>query len=337
MTSRWLMIAAFGLAGVQARASAQELPVGLRDYLRGAVGLDSAQVEAVRRGEPVVSALATELPREIALFGIAAVHVTREEYVRSVLGLGAPAGPPTRRHLGIFSDPPTLEDVRDVVIAQRDAKELKGCRPGACVMKLPGAAMARFRDAVDGSAGDAEARVSALARQSLIEYVADYRARGDAALVVYEDGGRIQAGDAFADLLAATPQAYQGAPALQRYLTGYPQAVLPGATEVLFWSEDELPPLRPVLSVTHLVAYPPPDHPDLVLVAAKQIYANHYVEAALDLTCFVESGPGGGYLAVLRRYRLDRLPSGGPVDVRRRAAGAMREQLLADLRLHRNR
>jgi hypothetical protein len=327
------MVAAFWLVGVQAQA--QELPAGLPAFLRAGAGLDSVRIEAVGRGEAVVTVLDTELSREIAVFGIAAVGLSREAYVRRVFDFGDSTRPPTRRRFGIFSRPPAPDDVRDVVIAERDVKELKDCRPGACVMKLPATAMAHLHDAIDWSAGDTQAQVSVLARQGLIAYVTDYLTRGDAALVVYDDRGNVRASEAFADLLTATPQVYEYVPALQRYLIEYPAVALPDAVEVLFWSEDELPQLRPVLSVTHLVVHTPPERPDLTLVASKQIYANHYFEAAFDLTCFVEAaadGAGhGGYLVVLRRYRFDQLSSRGPLNLRGRAVDAVRRQLLADL------
>jgi hypothetical protein len=283
-----------------------------------------------------VSVLETALEREIAVFGIAAVDLSPDEYVRRVLDFSESTRPPTRRRFGTFGNPPVEADVRDLALSGRDVDELETCRPGACVLKLPAAAMSRLHQEVDWRAGDREARVTALAKQGLIAYVTDYLTRGDAALVVYDDRGSVRAGDAFADLLTATPQVYQHVPALHRYLTGYPAIALPHATEVLFWSEDELPRLRPVLSVTHLVVYAPPDRPELTLVSAKQIYANHYFEAAFDLTSFVDAaadGAGeGGYLVVLRRFRFDRLSSGGPLNIRGRAVDAVRRQLLADLR-----
>ena len=327
----WIL-AAFWLVGAQAQL--QDLPTGLSAFLHEAMGLDSAQIQAVRRGDAVVTVLDTELQRDIAVFGIAAVALSRDEYVRRVLDFGDSAASPTRRSFGVFSHPPTPADVRDVTIHQRDVDEMKDCRPGACAMKLPATDMSRLRQEIDWSASDAQARLSAYARERLLEYVADYRARGDAASVTYDDRGSVRASEAFADLLAATPQVYRYVPALHRYLTGYPAVTLPQATEVLFWSEDVSPRLRPVLSVTHLVVYAPPEYPDVTLVAAKQIYANHYFEAAFDLTCFVEAtadGGGRGYLVVLRRYRFDRLASGGPLDLRGRALTAFREQLLADL------
>lgn len=334
MTTRWWMVAAFFLFGVQAQA--QEVPDGLAGFLREAVGLDSAQIMAVRRGEAVVTVLGTELSREIAVFGIARVGVPREAYVRRVLDFGDSTRPSTRRGFGIFSRPPAPDDVRDVVVSERDVKELEDCRPGACVTKLPQTAMARLHAAIDWSAGNAEPQVNALAREGLIAYVTDYLTRGNAALVVYDDRGNVSASEAFADLLAATPQVYQYVPALHRYLSGYPTVALPDAVDVLFWSEDELPQLRPVLSVTHLVVYTPPGRPNLTLAAAKQIYANHYFEAAFDLTCFVDAagdGAGhGGYLVALRRVRFDQLSSRGPLNLRGRAVDAVRRQFLADLK-----
>jgi len=338
MKTRWGMVAALCLLAMPAQA--QEIPAWLEADLRGRAGLDSARIDAVRRGEAVATELDTGLPREIAVFGIAAVRLSRDAYVRRVLDFGPSTRPPTRRRFGIFSLPPAPADVRDVVVAERDVKDLRDCRPGACVMKLPATAIARLAD-MDWRAADVPARVTALARQDLISYVADYLARGDTALVVYDDHGSVRASEVFAELLAATPQVEEYAPALHRHLLGYPAATLPGASEVLFWSEDELPPLRPVLSVTHLVIFRPPARPDLTLAAAKQLYANHYFEAAFDLTCYVE-GPAraagqGGHLVALRRYRFDRLPSGGPHSLRARAVDAARRQLLADLRRFQNR
>ena len=68
----------------------------------------------------------------------------------------------------------------------------------------------------------------------------------------------------------------------------------------------------------------------MTLVAAKQLYANHYFEAAVDLTSAIDRGTGI-YLLTLRRYRFDNLP-GGILNIRGRAIGALRDQLVADLR-----
>ena len=123
-----------------------------------------------------------------------------------------------------------------------------------------------------------------------------------------------------------------GPASIPDYLASYPRGSLPlpGAAEILFWSEDALPRLRPILSVTHLVVYTPAELPGITLMAAKQIYADHYFETAFDLTCTVDRSPGT-YILVLRRYRFDNLP-GGILNIRGRAIGALRDQLATDLR-----
>ena len=64
----WIL-AAFWLAGAQAQL--QDLPTGLAAFLQEAMELDSAQIQAVRSGEAVVTVLDTELQRDIAVFGVA--------------------------------------------------------------------------------------------------------------------------------------------------------------------------------------------------------------------------------------------------------------------------
>jgi hypothetical protein len=125
-------------------------------------------------------------------------------------------------------------------------------------------------------------------------------------------------------------------PSLERYFAAYPRTRLAGAAEVIFWSVDQMPRLRPILGVTHQVVFAPPELPGATFIAAKQIYANHYFEAAVELTYAVDrqllDGPEGTYVMVLRRYRFDNLPSGGLLNIRGRAINALRDQLLADLR-----
>ena len=210
---------------------------------------------------------------------------------------------------------------------------MKNCKPGDCVVKLPATDMRSIHEQMNWSAPDLQAQLSAYARRRLVEYVTDYRRRGDSAMAIYDDRGNlnVRSSEAFAAQLAESPYVYETVPSLQNYLATYPRGSLPaGAAEILFWSEDVLPRLRPILSVTHLIVYTPPELPTVTLAAAKQIYADHYFETAVELTCIVDRNPGI-YLLVLRRYRFDNLP-GGILNIRGRAIGALRDQLTLDLR-----
>jgi len=311
----------------------QQTPAPLARFLRQGIGLDSAQLALIERGDAVVKVLETRDRRDVAVFGIIAADVPRDVYIGRVRDFRTSLRTPTRARLGIFSDPATAADVEAVTISARDVREMKDCRPGDCVVKLPAADMQRIRETVNFSAPDLQAQLSAYARRRLVEYVTDYRRRGDSAMAIYDDRGNVNvhASEAFAGMLAESPYIYQNVPSIGRYFSAYPRDTLAGATEVLFWSEDVMTRLRPILSVTHQIVYTPPELPEVTLVAAKQLYANHYFEAAVDLTCVVDR-PGGSYLLVLRRYRFDNMPSGGLLNIRGRAVGALRDQLIADLR-----
>ena len=315
---------------------AQDAPAQLVTFLRQSIGLDSSQLAAALRGDAVVKVLATETQnrRDIAIFGIVTTPRARDTYTRQALDFRTSLRAPTRTRFGIFSDPAGAADVQAVTIAARDVAEMKDCRPGDCIVKLPATDMRRIQAEVNWKAPppDVQSQIDGYARRRLVEYITDYRARGDSAMAIYDDRGtlNVRASEAFAGMLAESPYVYQNVPSLGRYLTSYPRDKLAGATEVLFWSEEVLPRLRPILSVTHQVVFTPPELPGVTLIAAKQIYANHYFEAAVDLTCVVER-QGGSYVLVFRRFRFDNLPSGGLLNIRGRAISALRDQLLADL------
>jgi hypothetical protein len=313
----------------------QAAPPQLTQFLQHSIGFDAQQLTAVERGDAVVKVLETHDRRDVAVFGIITIPQGREAYVRALRNFATSLRTPTRTQLGIFSNPATATDVAAVTINSRDVAEIKNCKPGDCVVKLPAADMQRLHDEINWSApaADVQVQLSAYARRRLVEYVTDYRRRGDSAMAIYDDRGNlnVRSSEAFAAQLAESPYVYQTVPSLQNYLANYPRGSLPdGADEILFWSEDVLPRLRPILSVTHLVVYTPPELPGMTLAAAKQIYADHYFEAAVDFTAVVDRNPGS-YLVVLRRYRFDNLP-GGILNIRGRAIGALRDQLTLDLK-----
>ena len=318
-----------------ASAQAQQPASALTQFLRQSIGLDAAQLATVERGEAVVKVLDTENKRDVAVFGIITANASRESYVRHLRDFRQSLRTPARTRVGIFSTPVAAADVQSLSFDRDDANDVKNCQPGKCDFKLPATEMQRIQKRIDWATNDPQAQVTTYARQRLLEYAADYRARGDTAMVVYDDRGNVRASDAFAELLAQSPYVYQYAPSLARYLSTYPRTPLDGVSDVLFWSETAAPRMRRTLTVTHLALYSPPELPGTTLAAAKQIYANHYFEAAFELTTVVDrlgaNGSAGLYLIVLRRFRFDNLPSGGLLNIRGKVIGSLRDQMLADL------
>ena len=324
-----------GLLGLDAaQARAQQTPPALLRFLRENIGLSANDIASIERGQPFAKSLDTEGKKDVAVFGIVTVDVPRDSYVRQLRDLQASLRQPTRLRFGVFGEPASVADLQALTMEDQDVAELRKCKPNDCNFKLPATEMRHMREDI-GSSGDPRAELTAYARRRLVEYVNDYRARGDSAMVTYDDNGGVRANDAFAALLAQSPYMYQFVPALTRYLTVYPRERLDGVSEALYWSEDAPPHLRRTLSLTHQAIYTPPEFPAMTVIASKQIYATHYFEAALDLTSVIErdqpSGRAGSYVIVLRRYRFDNLPSGGILNIRGRVINNLRSNTVADL------
>jgi hypothetical protein len=275
-------------------------------------------------------------PDEVAIFGIVAIDVPRATIAARVRDIPAFLRRPTRRAFGIFASPASAADARGFVVEQSDLDALKDCRPGDCDVKMPVRKFEEFGRSIDWSSPDARARVSAIVRQTMADYVTRYRSGGTAAMVEYGDQKSARrASDAFGLLLAESPYIYEYLPSFQHYLKGYPADSLSGVTDAVYWASDRLASLRPILSITHLSLYEPPGAP-MTLVSEKQLYASHYFIGAFTLTTLLDRpdapGGAGSYYMVLQRMRFDHLPSGGLLNIRGRVIGKMNEALAAELR-----
>src|SRR6202007_874791 len=106
-------------------------------------------------------------------------------------------------------------------------------------------------------------------RRRVIDYVNDYRRRGNAAMVVYDDRGSVRASDALAPMMSDSSFTFSMIPALRRLVVPSPSEPLPDVKDVMFWSVDEMPHVRPTLRIIHRVVYAPAEVPGMTVVAAK--------------------------------------------------------------------
>ena len=332
------VVLAFGSFAIASPARAQARWSTLDDFLTRGIRLDAQELGALARGATVARMLPTGDTRDIAVFGAVQVDVPRAFFIDRQRDLPRALRTPSRKQVELFSDPATATDVQSLTVTGDDIKELRSCRPGDCNFKLPATDMERVRGTI-GSGSDAGSRVAAYARQRIVEYVTDYRARGNDAMVVFDDRGTVRSSESLVAMLRDSSYAFLAVPSLGQHLVDYPRSTLPGASHVMFWSRDELPHLRPVLRITHQTIYAPAELPQMTLVAAKQIYADHYFEAGLEVLAAVDRA-GAGTVAepsaitviAIRRYRFDHMPSGGLLNIRGRVAKGLREGMLADLR-----
>jgi hypothetical protein len=332
-----VVLAVGGLIATR-EASAQAGRGAVSDFLSHAVVLTAADSARLTHGDVVVRLPRTGNERDVAVVGAVQVDVPRSFFSERQRDFSRALRTPTRTQVQRFSQPAVAQDLQALALSDDDLKELSTCKPNDCNFKLPAADMEHVRAMIEQSAPDARERVTTYARDRMAEYVTDYRARGNAAMIVYDDRGTVHSSDAFDAMMRDSSYAFSAVPSLSEYLLGYPRRPPPGAVDVIFWSRDEMPKLRPVVRITHEVIYSPAELADVTLVAAKQIYANHYFEAGLEVLAAADratpgstSATAGITLVAVRRYRFDHLPSGGVMNIRSRAINGLRDNVVAEL------
>jgi hypothetical protein len=331
------LFATVAMALTPVRATAQGLPPSLASFLRQAIQLNEHELNASADGEAVAKLLPDSDSREIAVFGMVQVDVPRPFYVGLASAFPSSLRTPMRTRLAVFSDPVADSDVAGFSLSPDDIRDLVQCRPGACDLKLSATGMARARAVIDSAGRNADSAVNAFFRKAILAYVTNYRARGNGALVVYEDAGPTAAQHVFDGILSRSRYVYRYAPSLQQYLLDYPANRPANLVDVLFWAQDALPNLRATFTIAHQLVYAPPELPGCTLLVTKQLYADHYFDGGLTITAVVDGveqagGPPLSYVVLLEVWHFDKLPSGGLLRVRERVSAKLRDHVEAMLR-----
>ncbi len=87
------------------QAATPQRPAQLTQFLQQSIGFDTEQLGAVERGEAVVKVLDARDRRDVVVFGIITLPVSREQYVRALSDFPTSLRTPNRTQLGIFSSP----------------------------------------------------------------------------------------------------------------------------------------------------------------------------------------------------------------------------------------
>ncbi|HTG90693.1 MAG TPA: hypothetical protein VL914_10855 [Vicinamibacterales bacterium] len=214
---------------------------------------------------------------------------------------------------GQFSTPALLSDVAKLTFDRNDIDALKSCRAGSCDVRIGGAGLSAMQAAIDWKAPDYPDRVNEFARKTVVDYVTAYRARGDEALVTYNDNSKaVSLKSEWSSLLSRARNVHAFVPELARYLSGFPNDSLAGARDIIYWIKEDYGQ-KPIVSVVHAVMYTPKAGEDRTVVAQKYIYTSHYYDASLAVA-WIASGTENGapvtYILYSNRSRGDLLRGG---------------------------
>jgi hypothetical protein len=291
-------------------ASAQNSLAEFHKILSEKAAFDQVDFAALDQGETVVRLLPARDKREVAVCGLISLRVPAEVFLHSFLESMARKSNPAILEIGRFSSAPTLDDLQGLTIENRDLDDLKECIVGDCRIKLSATMIERFRKEMDWEAPDYRIRATQLFRVMLLDYVRDYLARGDAALIEYHDKSKeVSLAEEQRALMASSTYINNVLPEFPQHLKGSPKSRISIVENALVWSKIKFG-LKPVIAINHIIVYKR-EHATgpRVLIASKQIYANHYFDSSLALTAFVNI-PGASpasYLFYENRSRADGL------------------------------
>ena len=209
--------------------------------------------------------------------------------------------------IGRFSDPPRLEDLAGLALDDEELSEIVKCRPGHCRLKLAGIEMTQLQREAAEAGSDWKPVLQDAFRHVVLQRVTAYLADGHAALPPYENhSGHVWPATRFASVLGHSVFLSEHVPRFAEHLSRYPRTPMPGVESFVYWSKERLAS-KAIISATHVSILRNHDAglPD-ALVAGKEIFATHYVNASLGLTAIVGGEPGTpNYLVYMNRSEVD--------------------------------
>jgi hypothetical protein len=272
------------VAGLGAAASGGAAPMTPRDLLRTVAAFTDAEWAAVERGEAVPKLLQTDT-REVAVVGAVRITGNRDQLAARSKDLGTLRGS-TVLDVGRFSAVPNPSDLQRVAFDDHNL-DLRGCHPGDCTVRLSAPDVERFRREVDWAGGDWRNQSMAVWRSVLTHYAAAYLARGRSGLPEYVNKRDPLSVAAEVSELTAQYAFLAGySPEFHAYLKDFGAKAPPGAEQLLYWTREDFG-IRPILRISHQVIY---RADQATIVATNQVYADHYLDAALTVTLGLDSG-----------------------------------------------
>jgi hypothetical protein len=261
-------------------------------------------------GRAVIEVPDAEDRREVVTVSVLRVEADAARAAQVLRDVAGRRGEPALREIGVLGAPPAAADLAGLTLEARDRRSLERCRAGRCDVRLSGAYMELFREAVDWHSARGGARAEELWREMLAAYARAYTASGPRGLAHYDDDTEpVPVAEALESLVERSGALSEAGPELQRHLRQYPDARPAGVHEVLYWQREAF--WRKSVTSLHHLAVLERDTPAgrTVVAADAQLYANHFFDAALVVTLFLERA-GGSYVVQIGHARADIRPSG---------------------------
>jgi hypothetical protein len=275
-----------------------------RETMRAAARITDAEWAALSRGEVVAKVLETD-SREVAVAGAVRIGASIDRLVARYQDIDNLKRSAIVIEVGRFGEPPRPADLMRAPLEEYNL-DLRDCQPFDCRVRLGEAEIARFHREVNWNAPDWRTRSASLWRDVLAGYAAAYLREGRHALPIFAN--KREPLSVASELELLVPHfAFVApfSPPFFGYLREFGARVPDGAEHVLYWTKEDFG-IRPVTRISHQTIYRVSAKPSALLIATNQVYADHYLDAALTVTTAIEADDNRGqgfYLVAVGRAR----------------------------------
>ena len=268
----------------------------LRHYLTDQIGYSHRDWRDVLAGQAVAKNLKTPESVDVSIFGAVRIQGRARDLAEQIREIDVFERSLEVIGVGQFSDPPRLSDLDELELLESDLNDLRNCRPGDCELQLSEQAMTRFHLGVEWENADAPAQATRIYREMVFDVLRTYRVEGVDTLGTYADRNPATPISEEVHGLANPLDTPMPVPELTRFLREYPRSSLPGAADFFYWNIGEFG-MKPITRLNQVVIQPFPTGVESLpglryVVATRQIYANHYFSATLELRTLIDDDDG---------------------------------------------
>ena len=292
------------LAALTTIAAGWSGPTAPRDLLRSIAQISEREWTSVERGVPLAKILSTDR-REIAVVGAIRIAADRDRLVARYRNIDNLKRSAIVLDAGVFSPVPQSSDLSRLVFEDHGL-DLRDCQPGECSVRLAPEDIARFHREVDWNRPDWRTRSATVWRDVLAERAAAYQRGGRMALPVYVNKTEpLSVASEFELLMASYGFLADYSPALHAYLRTMGPDGPPGTDRVLYWTKEDFG-VRPIIRISQQIIQRAARSNDPAIVTSNQVYADHYLDAAITATLALTAADDEGrsfYMISINRVR----------------------------------
>jgi hypothetical protein len=280
----------------------------LKDLL-DAAGFTQRDVERIGSDADAHEIKVADRSRGVAFAGLVRLRTDGMGLADAVDQMNLVKSPLQAHAFGRFENPATLSDVETLTFSDSDLEVLADCELHNCKFKLSREGIDSL-GSIDWQNEQAGDKFTGLFRKEAVDYVNGYREKGADGLLLYNDKSEPQdLGAALASLISTFEKVNRFAPEFSSYLVDYPTGNRSGLTESIIWSIMDFG-YRPTLAIDHIIIDRAPEEDGIqALIAAKTIYANHYLAARVQIGILVDGaqafGTDGHYILLIDRIGFD--------------------------------